>query len=221
MATAALIFDMDGTMVDSMPAHARSWDIFRQRHSVRMGIEEILQRTTGRNGAECIRELFGPQVPEDEAWALIGEKEAIYRDIFATEFREVPGFRQFARAGRERGLKIGLASGGDKHNIAFVLEHLKLGFAPDVLVGGDEGLPGKPDPALFVEAARRLGAAAPQCVVFEDAPFGIEAAQRAGMRAVALCTTHTAQQLSGAHVIAQAPDFLQLMDKNLLESLDA
>ncbi len=73
------------------------------------------------------------------------------------------------------------------------------------MVGGDEGLPGKPDPAIFLEAARRLGVPPAQCVVFEDAPFGIEAARRAGMRAVAICTTHAPHELSGPHVIAAVP----------------
>jgi beta-phosphoglucomutase-like phosphatase (HAD superfamily) len=87
----ALIFDMDGTMVDSMPAHARSWDAFRQRHRLDISAAEILRRTTGRTGVECIRELMGQDVPDDEALRLIGEKEALYREIFAREFREVAG----------------------------------------------------------------------------------------------------------------------------------
>jgi beta-phosphoglucomutase-like phosphatase (HAD superfamily) len=114
-----------------------------------------------------------------------------------------------------------VASGGDKHNIAFALHHLKLQQRPDAIVGGDEGLPGKPEPALFLEAARRLGVAPAQCVVFEDAPFGIEAAGRAGMRAVAICSTHTASELAGEHVVAYARDFHDLMNKNFLESLHA
>lgn len=219
--TAALIFDMDGTLVDSMPAHARSWEAFAQRHGIAMDAQEILRRTTGRNGAECIREVMGPDIPDDRAWDLIGEKEAIYREIFATEFREVAGARQFTELAHARGLKLAVASGGDKHNIAFALQHLKLPRRPEAIVGGDEGLPGKPDPALFLEAARRLGVAPAQCVVFEDAPFGIEAAGRAGMRAVAICSTHSASDLAGKHVIAQARDFHDLMNKNFLESLHA
>lgn len=221
MKARALILDMDGTMVDSMPAHGRSWELFTRRHGIALPVEEVLRRTTGRNGAECIRELFGPDVADARAWALIGEKEAIYREVFARDFREVRGFSRFAQQAQARGLQLAVATAGDRHNIAFALEHLKLACVPGVIVGGDEGLAGKPEPALFLEAARRLGVAPAECVVFEDAPFGIEAARRAGMRAVALCTTHAAGELAGPHVIAQVRDYEELMKTEFLESLDA
>jgi beta-phosphoglucomutase-like phosphatase (HAD superfamily) len=86
-------------------------------------------------------------------------------------------------------------------------------------VGGDEGLPGKPDPAIFLEVARRLGVAPERCVVFEDAPLGIEAAHRAGMRAVAICSSHPADELDGPHVLARVPDFNALLTSRFLEQL--
>ena len=221
MKTTALLFDMDGTMVDSMPAHARSWELFAQRHHVALGVDEILRRTTGRNGVECIRELLGADVPEDRALALLAEKEAAYREFFAREFREVAGFATFFAQAHRQGLKLAVATAGDRHNIAFALRHLKLAAAPHAIVGGDEGLPGKPEPALFLEAARRLGAQPEGCIVFEDAPFGIEAAKRAGMRAVAICTTHGPAELGGPHVLAQVRDWRELMNLQFLESLHA
>lgn len=221
-AVQAFIFDMDGTMVDSMSAHARAWDVFRRRRGVAMEVDEILRRTTGRNGVECIRVLMGEDVPEDRALELIGEKEAVYRDIFGREFREVAGFADFVRAARERlALKTAVATAGDRHNLAFVLERLKLGVAPDAVVRGDEGLPGKPEPAIFLAAAERIGVPPAGCIVFEDAPFGIEAARRAGMRAVAICSTHKPEDLAGPHVLAQVRDFNELIKANFLESLDA
>ena len=87
------------------------------------------------------------------------------------------------------------------------------------MVGGDEGLPGKPEPAIFLEAAQRLGARAEHCIVFEDAPFGIEAARRAGMRAVAVCSSHSAEELAGDHVIASVRDYTELLNTNFLETL--
>jgi beta-phosphoglucomutase-like phosphatase (HAD superfamily) len=221
MKTTALLFDMDGTMVDSMPAHARSWEAFTRRHGIAMPVDEVLRRTTGRNGVECIRELFGPDVDEQRALSLIAEKEAIYRDVFAREFREVAGFREFARRALARGLKLAVATAGDRNNIAFALGRLKLAQPPHAIVGGDEGLAGKPQPDLFLEAARRVQAHPAECIVFEDAPFGIEAARRAGMRAVAICSTHSPEELAGPHVIAQEPDFEELMNKNFLETLHA
>lgn len=220
-ATRALLFDMDGTMVDSMPSHAKAWDRFRQRHGLQLSVPEILARTTGRNGIECVRELLGAGLPQAEAKRLIDAKEADYREIFARDFREVAGFAAFARQARARGLGIAVATAGDQDNIAFSLERLHLDQRPDAIVGGDEGIAGKPAPDLFLEAARRVGVPPAECIVFEDAPFGIEAARRAGMRAVALCTTHAAGELAGDHVLAAVRDYEELMKSNFLESLHA
>ena len=214
----ALIFDMDGTMVDSMPSHAQSWGELARRHGIAVDMPELMRRTTGRTGLECMRILFEqPDMPNEQALALVHEKEALYREIFAPKFAEVPGFSAFADAARARGLQIGVGTAGDQHNIAFAYANLKLRPLPSVAVGGDEGLPGKPEPAIFLEVARRLGVAPQHCIVFEDAPLGIEAACRAGMRAVGIGTGHSATELAGPHVLAYAPHFTELMNNHFLE----
>ncbi len=221
MRTQALIFDMDGTMIHSMPYHARSWVSFAQRHGIDIDVAELLRRTTGRTGAECMELLFGRAMGVQECWDLVHEKEQIYRELFAPVFAEVPGFKAFSAQAITRGLKVGVGTAGDKHNIAFAFTHLKMDPMPHAVVGGDEGLAGKPEPAIFLEAARRIGLPAEACIVFEDAPFGIEAARRAGMRAVAVCTSHTAGQLAGPHVIASVNDYHELIQSNFLEDLHA
>ena len=87
----ALIFDMDGTMIDSMPWHARSWVEFVHRHGLTLDVSEILARTTGRTGVECMHEVFGRPLPDAECEALVAEKEAIYRELFA-ELSQPPNY---------------------------------------------------------------------------------------------------------------------------------
>jgi beta-phosphoglucomutase family hydrolase len=217
----AFIFDMDGTMIDSMPWHARSWVEFAQNHGVKLDVSEILARTTGHTGTESMRELFERELSDAECQALVHEKEEIYRAMFHDNFTEVAGFTAFARAAKARGLKVAVGTAGDKHNIEFAMSRLKMDPLPLAIVGGDEGFSGKPTPAIFLEAARRIGVAPERCVVFEDAPFGIEAARRGGMRAVAVCSTHTAAELAGPHVIAAVRDYNELAHSNFLETLDA
>ncbi len=219
MPVQALIFDMDGTMIDSMPYHAQSWITFTQRHGLRIDVDELMRRTTGHTGLECMRDLFGRDLDEGEARALIREKEDLYRELYAPFFAEVAGFTRFSQQALGQGLLLGVGTAGDQHNIAFALSHLKLQTPPHAVVGGDEGLPGKPDPAIFLETARRMNTPAQACIVFEDAPYGIEAARRAGMRAVAVCTSHTADQLAGPHVLASVGNYLDLMNSNFLENL--
>jgi len=217
--TQAIIFDMDGTMIDSMPWHAQAWVEFARRRRMDVDVPDLMARTTGRNGTECIRELLGREVPPDEADALTREKEDIYRELFGPCFAEVAGFRQFARQVADRGLKVAVGTAGDIHNVHFALSHLQMDVQPLAIVRGDEGLPGKPEPAIFLEAARRIDVPPQHCIVFEDAPFGIEAARRAGMRAVAVCSTHSPAQLAGPHVLAAVRDYTELMNTDFLESI--
>jgi beta-phosphoglucomutase-like phosphatase (HAD superfamily) len=215
----ALIFDMDGTMIDSMPYHTQSWLEFCRRRGIIVDVKDLLQRTTGRTGTECMGELFGRPMSAAEALPLVHEKEVIYRELFAPVFKEVAGFKAFANQARTMGLKIGVGTAGDQHNIAFAMGHLRMPHAPLAMVGGDQGFAGKPDPAIFLEVARLMDAPAAQCIVFEDAPFGIEAARRAGMQAVAICSSHSAAELAGPHVLASVRDYTALLDTQFLEKL--
>ena len=215
----AIIFDMDGTMIDSMPWHAKAWVEFTRRRGMVIDVPDLMVRTTGRNGTECIRELLGREVSQDEADALTREKEDIYQALFAPQFAEVAGFRNFAAQVRQRGVQVAVGTAGDAHNVQFALQHLALEHVPPVIVRGDEGLRGKPHPDIFLEAARRVAATPAHCIVFEDAPFGIEAARRAGMRAVGICTTNTPEELAGPHVITCVRDYNELLQSNFLENL--
>jgi beta-phosphoglucomutase-like phosphatase (HAD superfamily) len=217
--TEALIFDMDGTMIDSMGHHAQSWELFARQHGLCIDLDDLMRRTTGRTGAECMRELFQRDLTNDEARALIAEKEQIYRALFGPVFAEVAGFKAFYAQALALDLKLGVGTAGDQHNIAFAMSHLQLAPPPKAIVGGDEGHPGKPEPAIFLEVARLMNTSAGGCIVFEDAPFGIEAARRAGMQAVAICSSHTPAQLAGPHVIAAVRDYHELLNSNFLETL--
>ena len=217
----ALIFDMDGTMIDSMPWHAKAWVEYARRRNMTVDVPDLMRRTTGRTAIECARELMQREVTEAESAEITHEKELIYRELFAAEFREVAGFSAFAQAAVARGLKIAVGTAGDRHNIEFAMSRLMMDPLPLAIVGGDEGFAGKPTPEIFLEAARRIGVAPERCIVFEDAPFGIEAARRGGMRAVAVCSTHTPAELAGPHVIAAVHDYDELALSNFLETLDA
>jgi len=215
----AFIFDIDGTIIDSMPYHTRSWEIFLDRHGKPRVGEDFFRRTAGRTGTEVMRELFGP-LADDEAHALTREKEAIYREIFAPEFREVAGFTAFARAAKAAGVRLACATAGDPDNIRFAVDGLALGGFFDAAVGAHDVARGKPEPDLFLLAAQRVDVAPQHCLVFEDAPLGIEGARRAGMRAVAIASTLAADELGApAHVLATVQNFTTLDPAELASRL--
>jgi beta-phosphoglucomutase-like phosphatase (HAD superfamily) len=218
---AAFIFDIDGTIIDSMPFHTRSWEVFLARRGMPTVGEDFFRRTAGRTGIEVMRELFGP-LTDDDAHAMTREKEAIYRELFAPEFREVAGFTAFARAAKVAGVRLACATAGDPDNIRFAVGGLRLQGFFDAAVGAHDVARGKPEPDLFLLAADRVGVAPAHCLVFEDAPLGIEAARRAGMRAVAIASTVSADELGApAHVVARARDFTTLDPHDLAVQLCA
>ncbi len=214
----AFVFDIDGTIIDSMPAHHASWQDFFARHALDVDFGGFFARTAGRTGAEAMRELMGP-MDDARARALVDEKEALYRTRFGAEFREVPGFAAFARAARADGLALACGTAGDAANIAFAMSHLGMEDFFGAVVGGHEVAHGKPAPDIFVAAARRLGVAPADCIVFEDAPLGIEAARRAGMRAIALTTSLSADDFRHAHVVHVCADYSGLSPAIVLGTL--
>lgn len=208
---AGIIFDIDGTIIDSMSYHNRSWPVMLERHGFGDRQVELVRNSAGRTGVELMREIFGADLNEERAHALVDEKEEIYREMFRPHFREVHGFADFARAARTHGLKLGLGTAGDAKNIAFALDNLRMHGFFDAAVGAPDVARGKPEPDIFLEAARRMGVAPAECIVFEDAPLGIEAARRAGMLAVAMTTSEPAHIFAAHdHVIHIAVDYRDL-----------
>ena len=212
----AFIFDIDGTIIDSMPFHGKSWEVFLTRHGIAYDGEAFLRASAGRTGVEMMRELFGP-MSDERAWSLVHEKEVAYRELFRPVFREIDGFRAFARAARAAGIRIACATAGDANNIAFALAGLGMEGEFDALAGAHDVKRGKPAPDLFLLAAERAGAEPADCIVFEDAPLGIEGARRAGMLAVGVTSGEPAARLAGPHVLSTIPDYRAIRPRDILD----
>jgi len=207
----ALIFDMDGTIVDNMAFHTQSWITFFERRGRAIDADEFFRATAGRQGGEIIRAHLGPDLLDEEVATLNHEKEAVYRELYAPHRRAVAGFEDLIADAKSQGIALAVGTAAPPANVEFTLDGLGLRRHFDAIVGAVDVARGKPHPDVFLEAARRCGAAAQDCIVFEDAPLGVEAARRAGMRAVVLTTTLPAEAFAEFdNVITIVPDFAQL-----------
>ena len=184
----ALIFDMDGTVVDNMGVHEEAWSAWHDREGLPFDGGTFFARTAGRTNAEIIAALYPERTVEEIA--RLGEaKEAVYRELYGPRVKAVDGLTELLGAAENRGLRLALATAAPPPNIALVLDALSLRARFEAIVSPALGLRGKPYPDIFLHAAQQLGVPPSRCLVFEDAPLGVEAARRARMRVVALTTT--------------------------------
>lgn len=212
----ALLFDLDGTLIDSMPLHQRAW--VQWFASTGQPLDEdprFFATTAGRSNAEILAEMF-PARSEAEREVMADAKEALYRAEAQQHLQAVAGGLALLARARSAGLKLAVCTAAPPANIAVAFERFGLGALVDTVTSPADGLRGKPHPDIFDEAARRLGVAPEHCLVFEDAPLGIEAARRAGMAAVALTTTLDADAFSAyPNLITAVRDF-DALDPSLL-----
>ncbi|MDQ1816858.1 HAD family phosphatase [Massilia sp. CCM 9210] len=215
----AFIFDMDGTIVDNMSFHTESWIAFFQRRGKDIDADEFFRATAGRQGKEIIRSHMGEHLNDDEVRILNDEKELVYRELYEPHRKTVMGFDGLIALAKEMNVALAVATAAPNANITFTLDGLDLRRHFDTVVGAADVARGKPHPDVFLLAAERCGVAPEHCIVFEDAPLGVEAARRAGMRAVVLTTTLPAAAFSEFdNVIHIASDFSELTIDALFSS---
>jgi HAD superfamily hydrolase (TIGR01509 family) len=194
--TQAVLWDMDGVLIDTGPLHFQTWADALAPLGVVL-TPELFRATFGMNNRGVLTTLLGAE-PEAELMARVSDaKEAAFREAMRGLARPMPGVVSWLARLHAAGWRQAVASSGPPANIAFVVDELGIRPYFDALVSG-AGHAGKPDPYVFLEAARQLEVAPRQCVVVEDAVTGVEAARRAGMRCIAVTTTNPAAALSGA-----------------------
>ncbi len=211
----ALLWDMDGVIVDSGPYHLWAWQETFARRGSRF-TEADFWHTFGQRNDNIITTHLGP-LSADQIQEIAEEKERRYRARIAQEgIAPLPGAVETIRRLHRRGVPQAIVSSAPPENIRVVLEALGLAGLLAVTVSGEEVRRGKPDPESFLLAARRLGRPPQRCIVVEDAPAGIEAARRAGMPCLALSTTHPPEELAAADRVLPS---LENLPDNLWEDL--
>ncbi len=196
MALEAVIFDMDGTLIDSMPYHTKSWHQFFEQKGIEVSPQDLKEKGHGTL-FDIMPRFFGDDISKEESYRLGMEKEAIYRTIYAPFMQPIEGLIEWLDTLRANGMKIALGTAADFSNTNFVLDTLQIRKYFDVIVTSDIIPEGKPSPAVFNYAAMQLGADQSTCLVFEDTYVGVKAAKAAGMKVAVVTTTHPHHEWDG------------------------
>jgi len=185
----AMIFDLDGVLVNSTPLHIRTWEDYLEKLGVH--VEDLEPRMHGKRNAELVRDLLGNDLSDDIVFEHGASKERLFREMLGADGDryQVPGVFEFLE--RHKDVPKAVASNAEPANIEFILRQFGLGQFFRVTIDGYQVNRPKPFPDIYLKAATALQVDAKNCVVFEDSPTGIQAARAAGMRIVGVETTPT------------------------------
>jgi beta-phosphoglucomutase family hydrolase len=209
----AVLFDMDGVVVDNLPYHVDAWLLFCERNQIPLTREVFYRELNGMNSKDTFEWFYKREMSRAEVEVLEEEKELIYRDFYRDHIQPAPGLLEFLKDLRSHGIKTALATSAGPGNIDFIVDGLGIRDQFDAIIGGAEVRKGKPDPEIYLKAAELVGIEPSACWVIEDSLQGIAAGQSAGMRVVGISTSHTPAELT--HTALVRPDFVDLF-KTLL-----
>jgi len=186
----AVIWDLDGTLIDSSRLHWEAWQEVTAVENIPLTYEQYVA-DFGKRNDEILRGRMGADLSDEFIARVSLAKEEVYRDLIRTKGLELlPGARHWLERLKAEGWLQALATSAPRGNIDAAFAALGIGEYFDVAISSEEVRAGKPEPDVFLAAAAKMGVAPRDCIVIEDAPAGIEAARRAGMKSVGVLTTH-------------------------------
>ncbi|MCK4958556.1 MAG: HAD family phosphatase [Planctomycetes bacterium] len=203
MSDNGVIFDLDGVLIDSGEMHLLAWRDLADLHGYEMS-DDVFIRTFGMQNYQIIPFLAGCEmeaaaITEQSEW-----KEGRFRELAAGKLEILDGVEKLVRDLSDNGFKLAIGSSTTRSNIAFFLDEMPFAGCFDSYVVGDDVANGKPAPDTFLKAAEKLGLAAGDCVVVEDAVAGVESGKAAGMKVVAVTTTRKREDLHQADVVVDS-----------------
>lgn len=214
----ALIFDLNGTMINDMDYHTRAWQqIFNEDLGGNFTWDEVKAQMYGKNSEVLVRVFGAQRFTDDEIQELSIEKERRYQREYLPNLALLPGLAEFLEQAHQQQIPMAIASAAILFNIDFVLDNLNIRHYFKAIVSADDVTFSKPHPETFLKAAQMLQQEPTDCLVFEDVPKGAEAALNAGMNAVILTTTHQHQEFAQFdNILHFAPDFTDSFFKKLI-----
>ncbi|HUZ58484.1 MAG TPA: HAD family phosphatase [Hanamia sp.] len=199
--TKAVIFDLDGTLLDNNSFHRKSWVEYLKKMGREISEEEFNKNINGRTNKDVVKYIYGKNKSDEEIIRHTLEKEALYRKIYKPFIKPVNGLINFLEILKNENIPMAIATSGIQPNIDFMFENIPIKKYFEKVVNSSHITNGKPNPEIYLKTASLLGVSPKNCLVFEDAVVGIISAKTAGMKVIAVATTQTKEELSIADMI--------------------
>ena len=217
----AFIFDIDGTLVDSMDAHTQAWLAFLEQKGVRLDSPDARTALVGRTTRDILVQVFGGGLSEADIQELTEQKESLYRQLYLPKLVPLPGLLDFLEQSRQLGIPMAVASSAHKPNIDYTLDGLGIRAFFKEIIGEEQVEHPKPDPEIYRVTSMRLGVPPQCCIVFEDSAVGIRAALGAGMRVIGVATTLEEEALRRDFPLeAVIRDYTEVEPETLIETFE-
>ena len=201
MGIEAVLFDLDGTLIDNNSFHLQSWKQYLKHIGKEISEEAYKAHINGRTNKDAIEYIYGRMMNDDEAMIYTLQKEEIYRTIYQPYIKPVNGLLALLKKLDKLKIPMAIATSGIQVNIDFMFSHIPIQHYFTTVVNSAHIKAGKPDPEIYIKTAELLKVKPEKCLVFEDAVVGVQAAKAAGMKVIAITTTHTAEELKDADMI--------------------
>ena len=216
MGKTGFLFDMDGVIVDSNPAHKIALKQFCRKHGHDLTEDQLREKIYGRTNKDWIPAVFG-KISPDQVKRYADEKEALFRDLYEDTIRPVDGLLAFLEKLEKQGYAKAIATSAPRENVDFTLRKTNTGKYFQTILDESFVNKGKPDPEIYLKTAEALGYDPKDCVVLEDSISGVKSAKAAGCKVVGITTTHTAKELGETDLIIE--NFIGLDPHNLVSRL--
>ncbi|CAA7390267.1 HAD family hydrolase [Chryseobacterium fistulae] len=190
----AIIFDMDGTLVDNIPYHEDSWILFLKEYGINIEPEHFASQNHGTLNEMIVR-FFGSDISKEKMYDLGLKKEDAYQNLYRNHIKEVNGLTYFLQKLNQKQKKVGLATMGIPSSIDFILNGLHIKRFFQQITGGVEVVKGKPDPEIFLKTLEKLQIEGKDSIAVEASIGGIKAALAAGIKVMGITTTHSKEEL--------------------------
>ena len=207
----AVIWDMDGVIADTAVPHFRSWQFAFSKQGIDFS-EQDFRNVFGQRNDLIVRKMMGQDISQKVINSVSEDKENFFRAEVVKDLRLFPGVLELLKLLKEHGIASAVGSSAPLENVNVILNGLKIEDYFQAVVFGLEVKEGKPNPEVFLTAARKLGVKPSDCIVMEDAIAGVSAAKKAGMACIAVTNTHAARALIGADLIVDSLEKVHLED---------